>query len=306
MAVALLTQARLVYTGYHSASLRFGVGVLGVVTQHMTHLPPEWTRECQALALIADTVVEQIYGGLRAELPGERQIKMYPRLIVLGMLNHERNLTTAEAKASFKKYAIAGVIAHLPNEGEYQYAKMLLEVLPTQTDEVFLQFSTHCTYMEMEVLLAGQDEKIRKKLYSTLIRKPNLCSWVRQEQIIYIRREKQRVHEALQAVIRDRINTLNGQWTSWANEGHNEEERFRRSIMGQQARTRAEQQLGGVVSIMDIALANGDALLTPITTNIAQDYINLVDRFEAPPAGNEPGNAGDNAAGVGGDQGMDQ
>lgn len=248
-------------------------------------MPREWQDECEALEdeEMASAITTELYAGLRSELPLDRQIKTYPRIICLGMLHHQRNLTTNEAKESFKKYAIAGIISHLPNDKDLHYANMMLEVLPTHTTEVYLQFANHCSYLEMERLLLGKPDIFRRELYQSLITKEPLCAWCKQEKIIYTRKEKKRIHEAMRSVLRDRIDTLSAKWSAWAAEAGDDREKLRRTLMGQHAKARSEQEITSLVDIVDLATTKGDAMLAPITAEIANSYLALIDKFEGPP-----------------------
>ncbi|APL97663.1 hypothetical protein [Pteromalus puparum negative-strand RNA virus 1] len=168
VASSLLEQARLVYTNYHSTSIHFILPVFdplvtAIGADHLT-----FREEITRFRGIRTVVSSAPFMGLCAQLPAQYHIKNCARLAYLGLLYHDRSLTTPEEKASFKEYKISGVREHIASQADRNIVENLVDILPSQTVSAIASLVQHISLEKASILMDSKSPEEQLEVLNLL------------------------------------------------------------------------------------------------------------------------------------------
>uniref|UniRef100_A0AAR5P492 Uncharacterized protein n=1 Tax=Dendroctonus ponderosae TaxID=77166 RepID=A0AAR5P492_DENPD len=181
LAGALLDQARLVYTNYHSTSIHFILPVFELVKESLGENYVTLQSEMTHFATIREVVANSPYMGLRSQLPDQYHIKNNAKLAYLGLLYHQGSLATEEEKASFKEYNVAGIREHISSSADRIMVENIVRVLPEHSTTALATLIQHIPLDRGQLLMSGKAKETQLEVLEILRSRPNRGPWAEEQ-----------------------------------------------------------------------------------------------------------------------------
>lgn len=129
----ILTQARLVYSNFHSSSIHFILPMLPQLISVIGDTNQIFRPEIEKFRTVEDTLRNAPYLGLRSSLPEKFHIKNFPLLTYCAVNYHKTHLTNQADKEAFALYVLSDIKVHLSDPSYLATADSLIQTMTSPT-----------------------------------------------------------------------------------------------------------------------------------------------------------------------------
>lgn len=199
---------------------------------------------------------------------------MYARIILIGLLHHQRNLSTQKEKDEFKEYKVQSVESHIQHPQDKHMCRMIIDSLPSYDMGALITFGQSCSAAVVETMLLNHDPAARQALYVALKPHRVASEWFQVQTRALMRAESARIYDICVPIIRARLETALNEARDLEREMQDPAERRRSEMARDALKLQVNNAVDAFTSVTDRAMIGAPAHASDVTAEIAENAQN--------------------------------